>query len=229
MRAREFINEQVVPAVGSVVKDTAKNVAKDATSAAWKVGNTALDKYYNVLGYSKGANMDLPDPLGVGVNKATGSAPPPPPPSNKRSSEADFVKDQALWNLGGRLAQGAGTLASKLPAVARFAPALGQVGKFAMTGTGPVGTAAALAVRSGDAGRAYGPEADTVTGREEWMTKHGYDPKKPGESQRAMKDYNQAKANWEKQPMLTKLNQKLNPFTDDDTEDDDAIMKYKDK
>lgn len=226
MRAREFINEQVaaaLPMAGTAVKGAVSGVKNAVTKGA----GTALDQYYNAMGYAKGAGMDLPDPVGAAVNKVTGTA--PEPVSNKPYTANQFVKDQAAWNLSGQALQKGAQIASKLPVVAKAAPALGWLGTAARTGTGPVGTAVSLGLRSGDAGRAYGPHADTIDGRNQWMTKHGYDPAKPGEAERAMKDYNQAKANWDKQPVLSKLNQKLNPFATDDTEDDDAIMQYKNK
>lgn len=226
MRAREFINEQMaaaLPAVGQVAKGAVKNVGNTVMKGA----GTAVDQYYNALGYAKGAGMELPDPVGAAANKLVGKQ--PDTVDKKPYTPGQFVKDQAAWNLSGTALQKGAEVASKLPVVAKAAPAMGWLGTAAKTGTGPVGTGIALAAHHSDAGRAYGPHADTVSGRNEWMKTHGYDPSNPADSAQAMKDYNQAKANWQKQGTLSKLNQTLNPFAKNDLEDDDAIMQYKDK
>lgn len=212
MRAREFIvKEQVASAVGSVV---APAVTQGIKQQAKDLAVKGFDKYYDWQNYSKGANTPLPDPIGAAVGA-----------SNNPKSAGDFVRDQAATNLIGRGLQNLGTQGWQL-AYPRLGALANTTGKVLRTGTGPVGTGAALLARHGDAGKAYGPHADYRPGREDWMRKHGYDPNNPGDYQRSLQDYEQAKKNYGNLPLTTRINQKLNPFVDDDS-NDDAIMKYR--
>jgi hypothetical protein len=218
MRAREFIVQEQVAAALPAALPAAKEMGKNWLKGA----GTAVDKYYNVQGYGTGANLNLPDPVGQGVQRALGQEVTPP----KNMSAAEFAKDQAQFNIAGRALQGTSNVASKVPLAKTLAPAAKWAGTALRTGTGPVGTGAALALRSGDAGSAYGPDSDTRTGREEWMQKHGYDPKDPKAWQQSSKDYKAAQDAYAKLPLSTRLNQKLNPWADDESANPDTVMKY---
>lgn len=214
MRAREFIVKEAT--VGALSSVAAPLVPQGLKQQAKDLAVRGFDKYYDWQNYSKGANVPLPDPIGAAVGVP-----------NTAKSAGDFVRDQAASNLAGRTVTGAGNLADKAGKLSKLAPTLKTAGTVLKTGTGPVGTGVALLARHGDAGSAYGPHADNPKGRDAWMRKHGYDPSNPQDVERSRSDYDTAKKNYAALPLTTRINQKLNPFVDDDSADDDSIMKYR--
>jgi len=202
MRAREFIQEQTASATIDTANPTT-NTSK-VKDIAKKVGSKSLsgfDKATNVLGLAQGAGI-------VGDQSA-----------------ANFVGDQMKTYNTGVALQGLSHLSRN--AAPMVSKGLGMAGTVAKTATGPYATAATLAVRHGDAGKAYGPYADTHTGVESWMTKHGYDPAKSGERQRARDDYEAARKNWQDAPIMSKLRRIVDPSINTIPDDDELMTNFR--
>jgi hypothetical protein len=197
MRAREFITNEQVAAANAMARPVVTG-AKELLKKAGSKGLDVFDKATNAASYASGAGV-------IGDQSA-----------------ANFVGDQVKMRNAGTALQAIGQTASKV--LPRVAPILDKTGAILKTGTGPLGTAATLALRSGDAGSAYGPYADTLSGHNAWLEKHGYDR---STSHIADRDYKDAKANFMKNASWGDLaNRALNPFADS-MPNDDEIMAYR--